>query len=127
MKTLLAFLMMLFLSTPAWAGPWTTIGTVELSKSSTSTTIELGEKLGKIDNLRFQIEGQTVRFTSLKAFPVKGSPIELKVAEYLKSGESSGLINIPGAATTLASLTIGYTISSETSTPAKLTLRIKTD
>ena len=55
-KILPLFLIASFLlAVPAMAGPWTTLEPVSLSASSTSANLPVGEKLGKIDNLRLGI------------------------------------------------------------------------
>ncbi|UTF50337.1 hypothetical protein NLA06_00190 [Desulfomicrobium sp. ZS1] len=109
----------------AVAGPWTTLEPVQLSASDTSATLPVGEKLGKIDNLRFKIDGATVTFESLTLIPVKGDPIPLRHPVQLKSGESSGLVNIPGMSTAIDTLKFVYRITD--GKPATMTLRIKQD
>lgn len=113
------------LAAPAMAGPWTTLEPVSLSASSTSASLPVGEKLGKIDNLRFGVDGATVQFESLTLIPVKGEPIALRTPVQLKSGESSGLINIPGPAVAIDTLKLEYRIIQ--GGPATLTLRAKLD
>lgn len=125
-KILPLFLLVSFLlAAPAMAGPWTILEPVRLSASSTSANLPVGEKLGKIDNLRFGIDGATVRFESLTLIPVKGDPIALRTPVQLKSGESSGLINIPGQAVAIDKLKLEYRILQ--GGPATLTLKAKLD
>ncbi len=121
----LFFLLACLLATPAMAGPWTTLEPVSLSASSASANLPVGEKLGKIDNLRFGIAGATVQFESLTLIPVKGEPIALRTPVQLKSGESSGLINIPGQSVAIDKLKLEYRIIQ--GGPATLTLRVKVD
>ena len=121
----LFFLLAGLLATPVMAGPWTTLEPVSLSASSASANLPVGEKLGKIDNLRFGIEGATVQFESLTLIPVKGDPIALRTPVQLKSGESSGLINIPGQSVVIDTLKLEYRIIQ--GGPATLTLRVKVD
>jgi len=113
------------LAAPAMAGPWTTLEPVSLSASSTSASLPVGEKLGKIDNLRFGVDGATVQFESLTLIPIKGEPIALRTPVQLKSGESSGLINVPGPAVAIDTLKLEYRIIQ--GGPATLTLRAKLD
>lgn len=113
------------LAAPAMAGPWMTLEPVALSASSTTANLPVGEKLGKIDNLRFAIDGATVRFESLTLVPVTGDPIALRTPVQLKSNESSGLINIPGQAVAIDKLKLEYRIIK--GGPATLTLRVKVD
>lgn len=120
-----ALLLGILPATAAVAGPWTALEPVQLSASDTSATLPVGEKLGKIDNLRFKIEGATVTFESLTLIPVEGEPIPLRTPVQLKSGESSGLINIPGLATTIDKLKLVYRITE--GKPAVMTLRVKLD
>jgi len=124
MKSIL-LLVSLLLASPALAGPWIALEPVELSASGTSANLPVGEKLGKIDNLRFQIDGATVQFESLELIPPKGDPIPLPTPILLKSGESSGLINIPGQSVVIDKLKLGYRITE--GKPALITLRIKQD
>lgn len=124
MKPALAILCLL-LSVPAWAGPWISLAPVMLGASSGVATIELDEKLGKIDNIRLHLDGATVEFTGFTAVPAKGDPISLKVPGTLKSGEGSGLINIPGMAVNLESLKLGYRIVSGST--GTVTVRVKAD
>ncbi len=124
MKPVLAILCLL-LSTPVWAGPWIVFAPVALGAANGNATIEVDEKVGKIDNIRFQLDGATVEFTSFTAVPVKGDPISLRVPGTLKSGEGSGLINIPGQAVVLDSLKLGYRIVS--GSMGTVTVRVKTD
>lgn len=124
MKSII-LLVSLLLASPALAGPWTALEPVALSASGTSESLPVGEKLGKIDNLRFRIDGATVQFESLLLIPVKGDPIPLKTPVLLKSGESSGLINIPGMAIAIDKLKLQYRITD--GKPATITLRVKTD
>jgi hypothetical protein len=121
----LSFLLCILPAAPAMAGPWTTMDPVQLSAQDTSATIKVGEKMGKIDNLRFSIEGATVQFESLTLIPVKGEPIELRTPVQLKSGEASGLVNIPGMAVTVDAFRLKYRITG--GNPAILTLRLKLD
>lgn len=125
MKTFCLIFISLLLAAPALAGPWLTRNPVELSPSDTSVTIEVGEKLGKIDNLRFQIEGATVHLDGLTLIPAQGQPIALKIPGLLKSGESSGLINIPGMALAIEKLRLEYRISDGKT--AFVTFKIKQD
>lgn len=124
MKSIL-LLVSLLLASPALAGPWIALEPVELPASGTSTNLPVGEKLGKIDNLRFHIDGATVQFESLELIPPKGDPIPLRTPILLKSGESSGLINIPGQAVVIDKLKLQYRITD--GKPALITLRIKQD
>ena len=124
MKSIL-LLVSLLLSSPALAGPWTALEPVTLSPSGTTESLPVGEKLGKIDNLRFGIVGATVQFKSLTLIPVKGDPIALRTPLQLKSGESSGLINIPGQSVVIDKLKLEYRIIQ--GGPATLTLRVKVD
>lgn len=112
-------------ATAALAGPWSALEPVQLFASDTSATLPVGEKLGKIDNLRFKIDGATVAFESLTLIPVEGDPIPLRIPVQLKSGESSGLINIPGMAIAIDKLKLVYRITD--GKPATMTLRIKQD
>jgi hypothetical protein len=122
---LCTLLLGILLATAAMAGPWTALEPVQLSAANTSATLPVGEKLGKIDNLRFQIDGATVTFESLTLIPVEGDPIPLRTPVQLKSGESSGLVNIPGMATVIDKLKLVYRITD--GKPATMTLRIKQD
>lgn len=115
----------LLLSAPAWAGPWVSLDPVVLSAHGGEATVEIGEKLGKIDNIRFQLNGATVEFTKFTAIPLKGDPIVLKAPGILKSGEGSGLINIPGNAVVLDSLKLDYRVVSGTS--GSVAIRLKAD
>jgi len=124
MKTTLLAIFMLF-AVPALAGPWISLEPVTLSASSTSVTIPVGEKLGKIDKIRFQISGATVQLDSLVLVPVQGEPAALRIPVQLKSGESSGLISVPGMAVITESLKLTYKISSGGA--AQLTMRLKKD
>ena len=124
MKSIL-LLVSLLLASPALAGPWIALEPVVLSASGTSANLPVGEKLGKIDNLRFQIDGATVHFDSLELIPPKGDPILLRTPILLKSGESSGLVNIPGQAVVIDKLKLQYRITD--GKPALITLRIKQD
>ena len=121
----LFFLATCLLAAPVMAGPWTTLEPVKLSASTFSANLPVGEKLGKIDNLRFGIVGATVQFKSLTLIPVKGDPIALRTPLQLKSGESSGLINIPGQSVVIDKLKLEYRIIQ--GGPATLTLRVKVD
>jgi hypothetical protein len=121
----LSFLLCTLSVAPAMAGPWTTMDPVRLSAQDTSTTLPVGEKLGKIDKLRFSIDGATVQFESLTLIPVKGDPIDLRTPVQLKSGESSGLVNIPGTGVTVDKFVLKYRISG--GNPAMITLRLKLD
>lgn len=112
-------------ATTAVAGPWIALEPVQLSVSDTSATLPVGEKLGKVDNLRFKIDGGTVTFESLTLIPVEGDPIPLRTPVQLKSGESSGLVNIPGMATAIDKLKLVYRITD--GKPATMTLRVKQD
>lgn len=125
MKTFLVLLACLLPSFTALAGPWVALEPVELPASATESTLSVGEKMGKIDNLRFQIDGATVHLDSLTLIPVKGEPIPLRIPILLKSGESSGLINIPGKAIAIDSLKLVYRITQ--GNPASITLRVKQD
>ncbi|MGE4440026.1 MAG: hypothetical protein AB7D27_00890 [Desulfomicrobium sp.] len=113
------------LAAPAMAGPWTVLEPVVLSAANTTANLPVGEKLGKIDNLRFAIDGATVRFESLTLVPAKGDPIALRTPVQLKAKESSGLINIPGQAVAIDKLKLEYRIIQ--GGPATLTLRVKVD
>lgn len=122
---LLSFLLCILSAAPVMAGPWTAMDPIQLSAQDTSATLPVGEKLGKIDKLRFSIEGATVQFESLTLIPVKGDPIDLRTPVQLKSGESSGLVNIPGTGVTVDKLRLKYRITGDK--PATLTLRLKLD
>jgi hypothetical protein len=121
----LSFLLCILLANPVMAGPWVTMEPVRLSAQDTSVTLPVGEKQGLVDKLRFSIEGATVQFESLTLIPVKGEPIDLRTPVQLKSGESSGLVNIPGTGVTVDKFILKYRISG--GNPAILTLRIKLD
>jgi hypothetical protein len=125
MKSVLLLLAGLLLASPALAGPWTALEPVSLPASGSSASLPVGEKLGKIDNLRFQIDGATVQLKGLVLVPVKGEPIPLNTPEQLKPGESSGLINIPGQAVVIDKLKLDYRITD--GRPATITLRVKLD
>lgn len=125
MKTAFALLACLVLAAPALAGPWVALEPVTLSASGAGASLPVGEKMGKIDNLRFQIDGATVQLNGLVLVPVKGDPIPLKIPVQLKSGESSGLINIPGPAVAIDKLNLDYRITD--GRPAAITLRVKQD
>ncbi|GAB6110831.1 hypothetical protein [Desulfomicrobium salsuginis] len=125
MKTAFALLACLVLAAPALAGPWVALEPVTLSASGAGASLPIGEKMGKIDNLRFQIDGATVQLNGLVLVPVKGDPIPLKIPVQLKSGESSGLINIPGPAVAIDKLNLDYRITD--GRPAAITLRVKQD
>lgn len=125
MKSILLLLASLALAAPALAGPWIVLEPVALTASSANATLPVGEKLGKIDNLRFQIDGATVQLNGLTLVPVKGDPIPLHIPVQLKSGESSGLINIPGQAIAVDKLKLSYRITD--GRPATITLRLKQD
>jgi hypothetical protein len=124
MKSIL-LLVALVLASPAMGAPWTAMKPVELSPSGTTASLPVGEKLGLIDNLRFQIDGATVHLESLTLIPVKGDPISLRIPLQLKSGESSGLINIPGMGEVIDKLKLQYRITD--GKPAAITLRVKPD
>lgn len=124
MKSIL-LLVALVLASPAMGAPWTAMEPVELSPSGTTASLPVGEKLGLIDNLRFQIVGATVNLESLTLLPVKGDPISLRIPQQLKSGESSGLINIPGMGEVIDKLKLQYRITD--GKPATITLRVKPD
>ena len=113
------------LASPAVSAPWQTHAPIELSPSDTSVVIDVGEKIGLIDNIRFQIEGSTVALDALTIIPPKGDPIALRIPAMLKSGESSGLINIPGKGAIIDSLRLQYRIT--TGKPAQITFRFKPD
>lgn len=121
----LSFLLCILLANPVMAGPWITMEPVRLSAQDTSATLPVGEKQGQIDKLRFGIEGATVQFESLTLIPVKGDPIELRTPVQLKSGESSGLVNIPGTGVAVDKFILKYRITG--GNPAMFTLRIKLD
>jgi hypothetical protein len=121
----LSFLLCIVLANPVMAGPWVTMEPVRLSAQDTSVTLPVGEKQGLVDKLRFSIEGATVQFESLTLIPVKGEPIDLRTPVQLKSGESSGLVNIPGTGVLVDKFMLKYRISG--GNPAMLTLRIKLD
>lgn len=122
---LLSFLLCILPAAPVMAGPWKAMDPIQLSAQDTSATLPVGEKLGKIDKLRFSIEGATVQFESLTLIPVKGDPIDLRTPVQLKSGESSGLVNIPGTGVTVDKFRLKYRITGDK--PATLTLRLKMD
>lgn len=121
----LSILMYALHAGPVAAGPWTTMDPVRLSAQDTSASIPVGEKMGKIDKLRFSVEGATVQFESLTLIPVKGEPIDLRTPVQLKSGESSGLVNIPGTGVSVDKFRLKYRITGDNS--ATLTLRVKLD
>lgn len=121
----LSLFLCLLPAVPAMAGPWTTMDPVRLSAQDTSATIPVGEKMGKIDKLRFSVEGATVQFESLTLIPVKGEPIALRTPVQLKSGEASGQVNIPGPGVAVDKFRLKYRIAGRA--PATLTLRLKLD
>jgi hypothetical protein len=121
----LSFLLCILLANPVMAGPWITMEPVRLSAQDTSATLPVGEKQGQIDKLRFGVEGATVQFESLILIPIKGDPIDLRTPVQLKSGESSGLVNIPGTGVTVDKFMLKYRITG--GNPATLTLRLKLD
>ena len=125
MKHLLFFFVSLLLVFPAHAGPWVTLDPLELSSSGTEATLSVGQEKGKTDNLRFRIDGATVHLDSLTLVPVEGDPIPLRIPMILKSGESSGLINIPGLAVPIDKLKLEYRISG--GRDAVMTFRLKLD
>ncbi|NCD24248.1 MAG: hypothetical protein EOL86_01450 [Deltaproteobacteria bacterium] len=118
-------LICLLLSTPAWAGPWVALNPVELVSPGGTASIELGETFGKIDNIRFQLDGATVEFLGVTAISSQGTAIALKTPGILKSGEGSGLINIPGQALQVESLKLGYRVVSGRA--GIVSIRVKTD
>jgi hypothetical protein len=122
---LLSTLICILLAAPAMAGPWKTMDPIRLSAQDTSATFPVGEKMGKIDKLRFSVEGATVQFESLTLVPIKGDSIDLRHPVQLKSGESSGLVNIPGTGVTVDKFRIKYRITGDS--PATFTLRLKLD
>lgn len=124
MKSIL-LLICLLLSTPVLAGPWLAQEPLQLSASGTTATLSVGKEKGKIDNLRFQIDGATVHLESLTLIPVEGDPIPLRTPLLLKSGESSGLVNIPGKAIIIDKLKLEYRITE--GKPATITFRLKQD
>ncbi len=124
MKSIL-LLISLLLATPVLAGPWLAHKPLELSASRTTATLSVGKEMGKIDNLRFQIDGATVHLESLTLIPVEGDPIPLRTPSQLKSGESSGLVNIPGKAIIIDKLKLEYRITE--GKPATITFRLKQD
>lgn len=125
MKSVFLLLVGLLLAAPALAGPWTALEPVSLPASGGNASLPVGEKLGKVDNLRFHIDGATVQLKSLVLVPVKGQPMPLKTPVQLKSGESSGLINIPGPAVAIDRLKLDYRITDGRT--ATITLRVKLD
>ena len=125
MKSVFLLLAGLLLTSPALAGPWTALDPVSLPASGSNASLPVGEKLGKIDNLRLQINGATVHLKGLVLVPVKGDPMPLKTPVQLKSGESSGLINIPGQAVVIDKLKLDYRITD--GRPATITVRVKQD
>jgi len=124
MKSIL-LLISLLLATPVLAGPWLAQEPLELSATGTTATLSVGKEKGKIDNLRFQIDGATVHLESLTLIPVEGDPIPLRTPLLLKSGESSGLVNIPGKAIIIDKLKLEYRITE--GKPATITFRLKQD
>lgn len=122
MKTLLT-LLMLFLAAPAMAAPWTTLEAVELSSRSGTATFAVDETLDRIDNVRFHLVGATLEFSNFRAIPEEGDPIALKTPGILKSGEGSGLVNIPGKGVKLKELKIEYRVLS--GEKPSITMRVK--
>lgn len=112
----------LLLTTPALASSWITLEPVLLSSGGTAS-LPVGEELGAVDKIRFQIEGATVHLNSLTLIPLKGDPIPLRHPILLKSGESSGQISVPGPAQITEKLSLVYRVSA--GTRAQITLRIK--
>ncbi len=125
MKHLLFFFVSFLLVFPAQAGPWVALDPLELPASGSEASLSVGQEKGKIDNLRFRIDGATVHLESLTLVPVEGDPIPLRIPMILKSGESSGLINIPGMAVTIDKLKLEYRISGDRG--AIITFRLKLD
>lgn len=118
------FLLTLFLAAPAWAAPWLALKPVALSASGSPATISVDKKTGPVSALRLRIDGATVHLDSLVLIPIKGDPIPLHVPQILKTGESSGLIRIPGTAVPTAKLRLGYRVSG--GKKAVLSVRLKT-
>jgi hypothetical protein len=125
MKHLFFLFVFLLLVSSAQAGPWVALDPLELSPSASEATVSVGEERGKVDNLRFRIDGATVHLESLTLIPVEGDSVSLHIPLLLKSGESSGLINIPGMAVAIDKLRLEYRISGDT--PATMTFRLKLD
>lgn len=125
MKSPIFVLIFLLLVSPALAAPWLNHDPVTLSPADKSVTIDVGEKIGNIDNIRFQIDGATVHLDGLTVIPVKGDQVTLRIPQILKSGESSGLINIPGNGVVIKKLKLDYHITE--GKPATVTFKIKPD
>lgn len=118
------FLLVLFLAGPAWAGPWLNLDPVRLSSSGTES-MDVGEKAGPISALRLRIDGATVHLGSLSLIPVKGEPIVLNAPQILKSGESSGLLRVPGPATVISKIRLQYRVADRKN--AILSVRLKAE
>ena len=125
MKSCIVLLVFLFLSSPVLAAPWLNHAPVALSPTDKSVTIDVGEKIGSIDNIRFQIDGATVHLDGLTVIPVKGDQLTVRIPPILKSGESSGLINIPGNGVVIKKMKLDYHITE--GKPATVTFKIKPD
>jgi hypothetical protein len=125
MKHLFFLFACLLLASPAQAGPWIALEPLELPASGSNATLSIGAEKGKVDNIRFRIDGATVHLESLTLLPVEGDPIPLRIPMLLKSGESSGLINIPGLAIAIDKLKLEYRISGDRD--AVMTVRLKLD
>lgn len=125
MKHLFFLFACFLLVSPAQAGPWVALDPLELSPSGSDATLSIGEERGKVDNLRFRIDGATVHLESLTLVPVEGDSVPLHIPLLLKSGESSGLINIPGMAVAIDKLKLEYRISGNEA--ATVTFRLKLD
>lgn len=124
-QLILALLAGLIFAQQALAAPWLTHDPVTLSATGTSATVDVGEKLGVIEKIRFQIDGATVNLTALILTPVKGDPIPLRIPAILKSGESSGQIKIPDKGAVIKNLKLEYRITE--GKPAAVTFKIKPD
>jgi len=123
MKRIL-FLACILVATPVLAASWITLKPVVLSGSGTAS-LPVGEIIGAVDKIRFQIDGATVHMNSLTLVPLKGDPIPLHHPILLKSGESSGQISVPGPAQFTKKLSLVYRVSA--GTRAQITLRIKSE
>lgn len=119
----LVLLILLALAFPRLSLAWTELKPATLGSSSGTATVAVGEKLDPVDKIRLRIDGGTVRMANLILVPVQGEEIVLRVPAQLKSGESSGLIHVPGPAVAAKSFKLRYKITA--GGPATLTLRVR--
>ena len=119
----LILLTVLLLAAPTHLLAWTELPPVLLQTSSTTATVPVGDKFEPVDNIRLGIDGGTVLMDSLILVPLQGEDIVLRVPVQLKSGESSGLIHVPGPAVAVKSLKLRYKITA--GGPAALNVRIR--